>query len=87
LVEQIREGLRSLEKINWSFHFIWVKSHNDNLGNELADKLAKNAANRRDGKTAYRRIPKSAVINVIQENGELQWQQEWNVSTKGETTK
>jgi hypothetical protein len=27
------------------------------------------------------------VIKVIQEKGELQWQQEWNVSTKGETTK
>jgi len=27
------------------------------------------------------------VIKVIQEKGELQWQQEWNVSTKEETTK
>jgi len=27
------------------------------------------------------------VIKVIQEKGEPQWQQEWNVSTKGETTK
>jgi hypothetical protein len=27
------------------------------------------------------------VIKKIQEKGELQWQQEWNVSTKGETTK
>jgi len=27
------------------------------------------------------------VIKVIQGKGELQWQQEWNVSTKGETTK
>ena len=27
------------------------------------------------------------MIKVIQEKGELQWQQEWNVSTKGETTK
>jgi hypothetical protein len=27
------------------------------------------------------------VIKEIKENGEIRWQQEWNVSTKGETTK
>jgi len=60
-----------------------VKDHNGNLGNELADQLAKNAASTRDGETAYSRIPKNSVIKVIQEKGELQWQQEW----KGETKK
>jgi len=40
LVEQIREGVRSLEKNNWSIHFTWVKAH-DNIGNETADQLAK----------------------------------------------
>jgi catechol-2,3-dioxygenase len=64
-----------------------VKVHNDNLGNEIEDQLAINAGSRRDGETAYSRIPKGAVIKVIQEKGEQQWQQEWNVSTKGETTK
>jgi ribonuclease HI len=87
LVEQIRENVRLLEKDNWSIHFTWVKAHNDNLGYEIADQLAKKAASRRDGETAYSRIPKSAVVKAIQEKGELQWQQEWNVSTKGETTK
>ena len=52
LVEQIREGVRSLEKDNWSIHFTWVKAHDDNLGNEIADQLAKNAASRKDGETA-----------------------------------
>ena len=60
-----------------------MNAHNDNLGNEIADQLAKNAASRRDGETAHNRIPESAVIKVIHEKGELQWQQEWNVSTKG----
>jgi len=44
-----------------------VKAHNDNLGNEIADQLVQNAASRRDGETSYSRIPKSAVIKVIQE--------------------
>ena len=52
LVEQIRKGVRSLEKENWSIHFAWVKAHDDNLGNEIADQLAKNAASRKDGETA-----------------------------------
>jgi ribonuclease HI len=61
LVEKIR-GVRSLEKDNWSMHFIWVKAHNDNLGNKIADQLAKNSASRRDGETTYRELRK-----VIQE--------------------
>ena len=65
LVEQIREGVRSLVKDNWSIHFTWVKAHNDSLGNEIADRLAKNAASRKDGETAYSRIPKSEEIKVI----------------------
>ena len=64
-----------------------MKAHGDNFGNELADKLAKNAASRREGETAYSKIPKSTVIKVIQEEGELEWQKEWNVSTKGKITK
>ena len=64
-----------------------MKAHNDNVGNEIADQLAKKAASGRDGKNAYTRIPKSAVIKAIREKGELRWQPEWNVSTKGEITK
>ena len=52
LVEQIREGVGSLEKHNWSINFTWVKAHNDSLGNERADQLAKKAASRKDGETA-----------------------------------
>jgi ribonuclease HI len=61
LVEQIREGVSSLEKDSCSIHFTWVKAHN-NSGNEIADHLAKKAAIRRDGETAYNRILKNAVI-------------------------
>ena len=87
LIEEIREGVRRLEKDNWTIHFTWVKAHNDNFGNELADQLAKKEASRREGETAYSKIPKSAVIKVIQEEGEPEWQNEWNAATKGEITK
>ena len=53
----------------------------------MADQLAKDAASNRNGETAYSKIPKSAIIKEIKEKGETHWQQEWNTSTKGETTK
>jgi len=83
LIELIGDELRRLEKDNWSIHFTWLKARNDYVGNEIADLLTKKAAGGRDGKTACSRIPKSAVIKLIQKKGELQWQSEWNVSTKG----
>jgi len=78
LVERIREGVRRLEKDTWTINFTWVKAHNDKFGKELADQLAKKAASRREGETAYSKIPKSAVTKVIQEEGELEWQKECN---------
>jgi hypothetical protein len=63
-----------------------VKAHNDYFGNELVDQLAKKAANS-GGETAYSKIPKSVVITEIRDEGELEWQKEWNASTKGEITK
>ena len=43
LVESIRKEIRKLEDDGWTIHFSWVKAHN-NHGNELADRLAKEAA-------------------------------------------
>ena len=62
LVEQIRDEIRRLENDNWTIHFTWVKAHNDNYVNELADQVAKEAASRSEAETAYNKIPKSAVI-------------------------
>ena len=64
-----------------------MKAHNDNFGNELADQLANKAASSAEEEIAYSKIPKSALIKEIQDEGELQWQKEWNASTKGDITK
>jgi ribonuclease HI len=37
LVEHIREEIRILHKDNWIIHFTWVKAHDNNYGNKLAD--------------------------------------------------
>ena len=44
LIEEIRNKVQNLTKQNWSIHFGWVKAHNGIQGNELADTLAKAAA-------------------------------------------
>ena len=44
LIEEIRNKVRQLKTQNWFIHFGWVKSHIGIKGNELAHKLAKEAA-------------------------------------------
>ena len=53
LVESIRKEIRTLEKDGWIVHFSWLKAHNNNLGNELADQLAKEAACNNGLQTSY----------------------------------
>jgi ribonuclease HI len=76
-VEQIREEIRRLEKYNWTIHFTWVKAHSNIYRNEPADRLAKEATTSREAETIYSKIPKSAVIRELKEEGVGQWQSEW----------
>jgi ribonuclease HI len=50
-----------MEKQNWKIEFNWVKAHAGHGGNELADQFVKAAANSRDIKECYKRIPRSSV--------------------------
>jgi ribonuclease HI len=50
-----------------------VKAHDDNYGNELTDQLAKEAASSNEVETAYNKIPKSAVVRELKQEGELMW--------------
>jgi ribonuclease HI len=48
-----------LEKENWIIEYAWIKAYAGNYGNELADKLAKEAA--RNSDICYSRFPKSEI--------------------------
>jgi hypothetical protein len=67
--------------------FSWVKAHAGNYGNELADRLAKDAA-RNDGTNhKYSRIPKSTLHYETSEELKQKWQDEWTTCNKAAATK
>ena len=87
LVESIRKEIRTLEEEGWILPFSWVKAHNDKLGNELADQLAKEAACDNNLQTTYHKYPKSAVKRELKCMGLQKWQSEWDNTNKGALTK
>jgi ribonuclease HI len=64
-VEEIRRKLTELTEIKWKIQFCWVKAHVGIQGNELADKLAKEAATNADITECYKKVPKSVVISEL----------------------
>jgi ribonuclease HI len=48
LIEEIRKKTAALEKGKWHLQFTWIKAHVGHSRNELADKLANEAAKNRE---------------------------------------
>jgi len=87
LVEEIRKKVATLHDSNWTIKFSWVKAHAGILGNETADKLAKEAARTRLIDITFSRIPISSVYHDIQKDSIKKWQKEWQNCTKALITK
>ena len=58
LIEEIRKKLTNIRSNKWTIEFSWIKTHVVNFGNELADRLAKEAASNKDIPVVFDRIPK-----------------------------
>jgi len=84
LIEEIRKSAIELEKRNWTITFTWIKAHVGIYGNELADKLAKEAT-RKDN--ILHRIPKNEVAQQLRDQSIAKWQYQWDHTTKGQATK
>ena len=85
LIEEIRRKTIALEKENWNIECTWIKVHIGHLGNEFADKLAREAA--RNSDMCYNKIAKSKIGHQEREKSVEKWQQQWDNTTNGSVTK
>jgi ribonuclease HI len=72
LIESVRNKIIALMHLKWNMHFGRVKGHARIEGNELVDRLAKEAAVE-DGPVVYDRIPREVLITRVKENGHNMW--------------
>ena len=85
LAEEIRKKAVNLTIKNWRIEFQWVKPHIEIHGNEIADRLAKEATNNHH--KTYSRIPKSTIKRDNRQQSIRKWQSQWEETTKGAVTK
>jgi len=86
IIELIRTKINEMEQHKWRVEFKWIKAHAGLPGNETADQLAKEVANNKNIEERYTKIPKSAILNELKGNSIMQWQSQWENTTKGATT-
>ena len=87
LIDNIKRKYKQLEDDKWTIYIQWVKAHIGNHGNEMADKLAKEAAKQDDLPLIYQKTPKTEVVHHIKLQSTEKWQLQWNQTTKGAETK
>ena len=87
LVEEIRQQLTEMKKMQWYIEFCWVKAHVGIQGNETVDTLAKEAATSTDTPESYVKVPKSVVKSELEVSSVKKWQSEGDQSPKGQITK
>ena len=87
LIDKIRLQTWKLQQAEWNIRFCCVKAHAGTQGNELAERLPKEAATNDDIAICYNKIPKSVVQRELEITSVEKWQSVWNRTTKGNTTK
>ena len=65
----------------------YTEAHAGNFGNELADRLAKEAASNKDMPVVFDRLPKTTLYSDLEEEATLKWQEEWERCNKAAVTK
>jgi hypothetical protein len=84
LIEGTRHVVRHLTLLDWTIHFGWVKAHAGIVGNEMADTLAKEAAQDEDEQNIiYNRISTTTAATELKKEGIEKWQRKWEGTAKG----
>ncbi|KAJ4426995.1 hypothetical protein ANN_26794 [Periplaneta americana] len=86
-IEQIKAKSKRLQENGWTIHIDWVKAHVGLNGNEIADQLAKEAAQEDSEEVIYNKIPRSHIIREAEEKGLYRWQDQWEKTTKPNSSK
>jgi len=76
LIEEVRKQLTTLRRTNWTIEFWWIKSHAGNPGNELADRLAKDAASNKNTPVVFDRIPKTTLYKELEDETIQKWHEQ-----------
>jgi ribonuclease HI len=87
LIEVIRQKVYKMENREWKIWLRWIKAHAGNSGNELADRLAKEASGKTDIPISYNRVPKSIIKRDLEDTSVETWQREWDTTKKGRIRK
>jgi hypothetical protein len=87
LIEAIRKRVASLESQAWKLTFSWVKAHVGIYGNELADRLDKEAARSNGTSIAFNWNPESTLYYDATEEAKQKWQDQWTACAKAAITK
>ena len=86
LIELIRNRLITLGHLKWIVHFGWIRGLAVIEGNEIVDRLAKEAAVE-VGPVVYDKIPKEVIVTSEKGHGLQMWEQQWMDTRKGAVKK
>jgi len=86
LVQEIYSQLRIAQQSQIHISFAWIRAHEGNIGNELADQLAKMGAVSHQS-IAYDLMPVSYVKKIVYQKNLQMWNEKWTNANTGENTR